>query len=56
MRVWVQLWRSKGLKSVEYLDDGICASQNEVEALRCSCWVNETSAKVGWVHNKLKSI
>ena len=56
MRVLVRLWRSKGLKSVVYLDDGICASQNEVEALSCSCWVKETLAKAGWVHNELKSV
>ena len=32
MRPLVRLWRSKGLKAVVYLDDGIYALQNEIEA------------------------
>ena len=32
MRPLVRLWRSKSLKAVVYLDDGICALQNEIEA------------------------
>ena len=34
MRVWVQLWHSKGLKSVVYLDDGICASVHRKTRLK----------------------
>ena len=55
MRPLVRLWRSKGLKVVVYLDDGICALKNELEAREASSWVKETLAKAGWVYNGLKS-
>ena len=56
MRPLVKLWRSKGLRVVVYLDDGICALQNKKEAIVASNWVKETLAKAGWVYNGLKSI
>ena len=56
MRPLVKLWRRKCLKVEVYLDDGICALQNENEAIVASNWVKETLAKVGWVYNLSKSI
>ena len=56
MQPLVRLWRSQGLKSVVYLDDGICAAPSETEALGASCWVRETLAKAGWVCNEAKSV
>ena len=56
MRPLVRLWRSKGLKAVVYLDDGICALQNEIEARTASNWVKDTLMKAGWVYNETKSV
>ena len=56
MHLLVRLWRSKGLKAVVYLDDGVCALKNEKEATVASNWVKETLAKAGWVYNKVKSV
>ena len=56
MRPLVRLWRSKGLKAVVYLDDGVCALKNENEATMASNWVKEILAKAGWVYNKVKSV
>ena len=44
MRPLVRLWRSQGLKSVVYIDDGICAAPCGTEALGASRWVRETVA------------
>ena len=43
----VRLWRSKGLKAVVYLDDGVCALKNGKEATVASNWVKETLTKAG---------
>ena len=34
MRPLVKVWRSKGLKAVMYLDNGICAVKGKIEAKR----------------------
>ena len=56
MHPLVRLWRSKGLKAVVYLADGICALQNEIEARTASNWVKDTLMKAGWVYNETKSV
>ena len=56
MRRLVRLWRSKGLKAIVYLDDGIVASQNESSANAASAWVRDTLRRVGWVCNEAKSV
>ena len=42
--------------AVVYLDDGICALQNEIEARTASNWVKDTLMKAGWVYNETKSV
>ena len=53
MRPLVRLRRSKGLKAIVYLDDGIVA--NEKGAVTASGWVQDTLVKAGWVCNEAKS-
>eukprot|EP00731_Ephydatia_muelleri_P033380 Em0028g55a len=36
-----QLWRSKGIKAVMYLDNGICAVKGKIEAKKASAWVRD---------------
>ena len=42
MRPLVRLWRSKGLKAIVYLDDGIVAVPDETGAIAASGWVRDT--------------
>ena len=42
MRPLVHLWRSQGLKSVVYLDDGICATPSETETEALSAIVTRS--------------
>ena len=56
LRPLVRLWRSKGLKAVMYLDDGIVAVQGEKEAEKASGWVRNTLHKSGLVVNDKKSV
>ena len=55
MRPLVRLWRSKGLKAVVYLDDGIVAVPDETGAITASGFVRYTLYKAGWVCNEAKS-
>ena len=55
MRPLVRLWRSKGLKAVVYLDDGIVAVPDETGAITASGFVRDTLYKAGWVCNEAKS-
>lgn len=52
----VRLWRSKGIKAIVYLDNGIVALQNESSANAASAWVRDTLKRAGWVCNEAKSI
>ena len=56
MRVLVRRWRSKGLKAIMYLDDGICAVKGKAEAERASAWVRDTLDCVGLVVHGGKSV
>eukprot|EP00731_Ephydatia_muelleri_P015005 Em0008g725a len=56
MRPLVRLWRSKGIKAIVYLDDGIVSSQNESSAKASSAWVRDTLDRAGWVCNEAKSV
>ena len=56
LRPLVRLWRSKDLKAVMYLDDGIVAVQGETEAEKASGWVRNTLHKSGLVVNDKKSV
>ena len=56
MRPSVRLWRSKGIKAIVYLDEGIVSSQNESSAKASSAWVRDTLDKAGWVCNETKSV
>ena len=56
MRPSVCLWRSKGIKAIVYLDDGIVSSQNESSAKASTAWVRDTLDKAGWVCNETKSV
>ena len=51
----VRYWRSKGLKAVVYLDDGLCAVRGREEACTASQWVQSTLHKAGLVVNESKS-
>ena len=55
MRPRVRYWRSKGLKAVVYLDDGLCAVRGREEACTASQWVQSTLHKAGLVVNESKS-
>ena len=55
MRPLVRLWRSKGLKAIVYLDDGIVAMPDEKCAVTASGWVQDMLVKAGWVCNEAKS-
>ena len=56
MRVLVRRWRSKGLKAIMYLDDGICAVKGKAEAERASAWVRDTLDCAGLVVHGGKSV
>ena len=55
-RPLVKLWRSKGLKAVMYLDNGICAVKGKIEAKKASAWVRDTLECVGLVVHEGKSV
>ena len=49
LRPLVKLWRSKGLKAVMYLDNGICAVKGKIEAKKASAWVRDALECAGLV-------
>ena len=51
----VRQWRSKGLRIVVYLDDGICAVETEQQALRASGQVQDSLNQTGFVADEVKS-
>ena len=51
----VRQWRSKGLRIVVYLDDGICAVETEQRALRASGLVQDSLHQAGFVADEVKS-
>ena len=55
LRPLVRYWRTKGLKIVLYLDDGICAVKGLHEANVASQWVRSTLHQAGLVVNEAKS-
>ena len=55
LRPMVRLWRSRGLKSLIYLDDGIVAVKGEECAIEASMWVKNSLERVGFVVNDAKS-
>ena len=55
MRPLVRWWRSKGIRIVVYLDDGICAVESEQQAFRTSGLVQDTLCQAGFVANEAKS-
>ena len=56
MRPLVKLWRSKGLKAVMYLDNGICAVKGKIEAKKASAWVRDALECAGLVVHEGKSV
>ena len=54
----VKLWRSKGLKAVMYLDNGIhvCAVKSNIEAKKASAWVRDALECAGLVVHEGKSV
>ena len=55
MRPLIRLWRSKGIKCVVYLDDGIIAANGRSKAQKDSDFVKESLANAGFVVNAEKS-
>ena len=57
LRPLVKLWRSKGLKSLMYLDDGIVAVNGKERAEKASVWVKSSLQSAGFVKiNDAKSV
>ncbi len=56
LRPIVGYWRSKGIRAVMYLDDGIVASENFDIAVRHSETVKHSLGAAGLVHNESKSV
>ena len=56
LRPLVAYWRSKGLKSVVYLDDGLCAAMDYAAAVKASLLVRETLDCAGFVVHPTKCI
>ena len=58
MRPLVKLWRSKGLKAVMYLGNGIhvCAVKGKIEAKKASAWVRDALECAGLVVHEGKSV
>ena len=52
----VKLWRSRGLKSLMYLDDGIVAVNGKESAEKASMWVRNSLISAGFVINDAKSV
>ena len=56
LRPLVKLWRSKGFKSLMYLDDGIVAVKGKESAEKASVWVKNSLQCAGFVINDSKSV
>ena len=56
LRPLVKLWRSRGLKSLMYLDDGIVAVNGKESAKKASKWVKNSLISAGFVINDAKSV
>ena len=56
MRPLITLGRSKGLKAVIYLDNGICAVKGKIEAKKASAWVKDALECAGLVVHEGKSV
>ena len=52
----VAYWRSKGLKTVVYLDDGLCAITDYAAAVKASLLVRETLDRAGFAVQPAKCI
>lgn len=50
----VHLWRSKGLRAILYLDNGICAIDSKKAADKASLWVQDSQRHAGLVANEAK--
>ena len=55
VRPLVRYWRGKGLRIIEYLDDGLCAVKGEENAHMASRLVQTTLERSGFVANVAKS-
>ena len=56
MHPLVCMWRSNGIKAVEYLDYGIVSSQNDSSVTAASAWVRDTLSRAGWLCNQAKAV
>ncbi|KAL5463210.1 hypothetical protein EMCRGX_G032089 [Ephydatia muelleri] len=56
LRPLVKLWRSRGLKCLMYLDDGIVAVKGKESAEKASMWVRGSLERAGFVMNVDKSV
>ena len=54
LRPLVRLWRSKGIKAIVYIDDGIIVAPGLKQARECSTVVRETLEAAGFVTNQAK--
>ena len=52
----MKLWRSRGLKSLLYLDDGIVAVNGKESAGKASMWVKISLKSAGFMINDAKSV
>ena len=56
VRPLVKYWRGHGLRIIVYLDDGLCATKGETNALEASALVQSTLNSAGFVAHATKSI
>ena len=56
VRPLVKYWRGHGLRIIVYLDDGLCATKGETNALEASALVQSTLNRAGFVTHATKSI
>lgn len=56
VRPLVRYWRSRGLRILVYLDDGLCAVTGEQAAVQASQLVKSTIEKAGFVAHPKKSV
>ena len=55
LRPLVSRWRSKGVKMVLYIDDGICVAKSRELALKHTLLIEDDLSRAGFVLNKKKS-